>query len=122
MSHKPFSISERLKSFKPALIGLRWFLKNEHNVRVHLFFSVVSILCGILFQISKFEWIAITLCIGMVISLETINSAIERLVDLVSPEKNDLAGLVKDIAAGAVLLASIVSIIVAAFIFFPRIK
>ena len=102
MSQRPFSISERLKSFKPAINGLKWFFENEHNVRIHLFFSLISILAGFLLQISTSEWIAIVLCIGMVLALEAVNSAIERLVDLVSPEKNQLAGLVKDIAAGAV--------------------
>lgn len=122
MDQKPFSITERIKSFTPALNGLKWFLKNEHNVRVHLFLSIVSILGGIFFQISINEWIAIIICIGMVLALEAANSAIERLVDLVSPEKNQLAGLVKDLAAGAVLIASLISVIIAAVIFYPKIN
>ena len=85
---KSFSIYERIKSFKPALKGLKWLIQNEHNVRVHLFLSIISICAGLYFQISTNEWLAILICIGVVLSLEAINSAIEKLVDLVSPQKN----------------------------------
>ncbi len=120
-NEKSFSVSERIKSFKPALNGLKWFLVNEHNVRVHLFLSVLSICAGFYFQISTNEWIAILICIGMVLSIEAANSSIEKLVDLVSPQKNQIAGLVKDIAAAAVLIASMSALLVAAMIFVPRI-
>lgn len=117
---KAFSISERLKSFKPAIDGLKWFLANEHNVRVHIFLSFCAVTSGLYLHISNNEWVAICICIGLVISLEAANSAIEKLVDLVSPEKNQLAGLVKDLAAAAVLVASITSLAVAIIIFFPK--
>ncbi len=120
-NEKSFSVSERVKSFKPALNGLKWFLVNEHNVRVHLFLSMLSICAGIYFQISTNEWIAILICIGMVLSMEAANSAIEKLVDLVSPQKNHLAGWIKDIAAAAVLIASIMALLIAAVIFLPKI-
>jgi len=119
-NEKSFSIYERVKSFKPALKGLKWLIQNEHNVRVHLFLSFISICAGLYFQISTNEWLAILICIGVVLSLEAINSAIEKLVDLVSPQKNQLAGLVKDLAAAAVLIASIIAIIIATIIFLPR--
>jgi diacylglycerol kinase len=120
-NEKSFSVSERIKSFKPALKGLKWFLINEHNVRIHLILSIVSICTGIYFQISTNEWITILICIGLVLSMEAANSAIEKLVDLVSPQKNQIAGLVKDIAAAAVLIASMMAILVAAMIFLPKI-
>lgn len=120
-NEKSFSISERVRSFKPAINGLKWFLHNEHNVRVHIFLSVLSICAGIYFQITINEWMAIFICIGMVLSMEAANSAIEKLVDLVSPQKNQIAGMVKDLAAAAVLIASMIAIIIAIIIFLPRI-
>ena len=119
---KPFSVSERIESFKPALAGLKWFLQNEHNLRVHLFLSMISIGAGFYLQIPINEWLAVLICIGMVLSLEAVNSAIEKLVDLASPKKNELAGLVKDLGAAAVLIASIISIAVAAMVFLPKIS
>jgi diacylglycerol kinase len=121
-NEKSFSVNERVKSFKPALNGLKWFLQNEHNVRVHLFLSFLAIIAGIYFKISSYEWIAILICIGMVLSMEAANSAIEKLVDLVSPQKNQIAGLVKDLAAAAVLIASMMAIVVAGIVFFPKIR
>ena len=82
---------------------------------------MVSICAGIYFQISTNEWITILICIGMVLSMEAANSAIEKLVDLVSPQKNHLAGWIKDIAAAAVLIASIMALLIAAMIFLPKI-
>lgn len=121
-NQRKFSLNERLKSFRPALNGLKWFLQNEHNVRIHLFLSLLSVIAGIFFQISRNEWIGIILCMGMVLSLEAANSAIEQLVDLVSPKKNQLAGLVKDLAAAAVLIASLIAILVAALVFLPKLS
>ena len=121
-NQRKFSLNERLKSFRPALKGLKWFLQNEHNVRIHLFLSLLSVIAGIFFQISRNEWIGIILCMGMVLSLEAANSAIEQLVDLVSPKKNQLAGLVKDLAAAAVLIASLIAILVAALVFLPKLS
>ena len=89
-------------------------------------FSVVgknhcSLLAGWCFDISKMEWVAVVICIGCVFAMELVNTAIERLVDLVSPKFNAKAGLVKDIAAAAVLIASMMSLAVGLIIFVPKI-
>ena len=83
---------------------------------------MISIGAGFYLQIPINEWLAVLICIGMVLSLEAVNSAIEKLVDLASPKKNELAGLVKYLGAAAVLIASIISIAVAAMVFLPKIS
>ena len=116
-----FFFSKRIKSFKYALNGFKTLYKNEHNFRIHLFAALLVVIAGFVFQISKTDWIFILVMIGLVIITEIINSAIEYLSDFISPEKNELIGKVKDICASAVLLLAILSIIVGAMIFLPRI-
>ena len=74
---------------------------------------------GFYFGISRGEWIAVVLCFGMVLAAEGFNSAIERLVNLVSPGRNPLAGDIKDVAAGAVLVCAIAAAVVGLIIFLP---
>ena len=86
-------------------------------MRIHAVAVIVVTIAGIFLGLTAIEWSVIALCIGSVISAEMINTAIEALVDLVSPEFNQKAGKIKDIAAGAVLLTAIVATIVAVYIF-----
>lgn len=74
---------------------------------------------GFGFGITRGEWTAIVICIGLVIAAELFNSAIERLVDLVSPQRHPVAGQVKDIAAGAVLVCALAAIVVGLIVFIP---
>ena len=115
-----FSISKRLKSFTYAGKGLKSFIRKEHNAWIHAIATVLVIVMGIVFGISQMEWVAIILCIGVVFAAEAFNTAIERLVNLVSPEHNPIAGDVKDIAAGAVLICAIAAAIVGGMIFIPK--
>ena len=105
------------RSFKYAFKGILKAIREERNLKVQLFIALVVIYSGFYFQLSDTEWMVILLCMGMVIGLELINSAIESLVDLVSPEWNSLAGKAKDIAAGAVLFVSIISLVVGILVF-----
>lgn len=114
-----FSIKKRLKSFTYAWKGLGSFISKEHNAWIHSVLTVTVIILGITFNITQMEWIVIVLCIAIVFAAEAFNTAIERLVNLVSPEHNKLAGDVKDIAAGAVLICAIGAAIVGAIIFLP---
>lgn len=106
-----------LRSFKYAFKGILKAVREERNLKVQFLIGVVVIYSGFYFQLSDTEWVLILLCIAMVIGLELINSAIESLVDLISPEWNPLAGKAKDIAAGAVLFVSIISLVVGILIF-----
>ena len=121
MKQEKFSWKNRLKSFKYAFNGLKILIREEHNARIHVFIAVCVLLAGLVFEISAGEWIAVTLCIGLVIALEMINSAIENLADFVSPEKHDKIKKVKDLAAGAVLLGAVVAVVVGLVVFLPKI-
>ncbi len=110
-----------INSFKYAFKGIGSSLKSEQNVKIHFAMMVLVIIAGILLNISMWEWIICFILFGLVISLEMVNTAIEIVVDMVSPEYNLKAGHVKDIAAGAVLVNAIVAFIVGLLIFLPKI-
>lgn len=116
-----FSIRKRLKSFTYAWKGINNFVHREHNAWIHLTAALLAVVAGFLFEIEKGEWIAIIGCIGIVLTAEAFNTAIERLVNLVSPEWHPIAGEVKDIAAGAVLICAIAAAIIGLIIFIPYI-
>ena len=104
------------KSVSFALNGLRlaW---HEKHFKIHIAAAILCIGLGLLLGIDRVEWFAILICIGNVISLEMINTAIEHLVDLVEPNHNPKAGAIKDLAAGAVLVFSIISAVIGIMIF-----
>jgi diacylglycerol kinase len=107
------NLTKMLKSFKYAIKGIKYMILKENNFKFHLLATVLVMGLGLYCKISANSWIAILLCCALVLSLETINTAIEKLVDLVSPEQNPKAGLIKDVAAAAVLIAAIFSVCVA---------
>ncbi|MDE3234987.1 MAG: diacylglycerol kinase family protein [Bacteroidota bacterium] len=113
------------QSFGRALInafaGLRYFFQNERNAKIQAIIAIVTLLVALILKISIAEWIAIFLCIASVLCLEMINSALEALCDAGYPTHNDFIKICKDIAAGAVLLASIISVVIGLLIFIPKI-
>lgn len=106
-----------LKSFRYALKGIRVSWSEQRNLKVQLCVAVVTAGAGFWFRITPVEWCLILMAIGLVIGLEMVNSAIEGLVDLITRERNELAGKVKDIAAGAVLFASVIAVIIGVLVF-----
>jgi undecaprenol kinase len=108
-------------SFKCGFQGIATAAARERNLQIHLGISVIVILAGLVFSINKFEWIAIILSIGGMVSIEMMNTAIERTVDMYTKEYHPLAKQAKDIAAGAVLVFAIASVMVGLIIFLPRI-
>ena len=110
-----------INSFKYALEGIRTSFKSERNMKIHILAMTIVIALGIFFKLNKIEWCIITIAIVMVISAELFNTAIETVVDMVSPQKNPQAKLAKDIAAGAVLTLAIGAVIIGAIIFIPKI-
>lgn len=114
------TMKKRIDSFKYALKGIRTVFRTETNMKIHVLIASLVVVCGFIFSISLTEWMICLLCFGMVISAEMINTALENLVDLVSPEKNKTAGRVKDIAAGAVLVAAVFAAITGLIIFMPK--
>jgi undecaprenol kinase len=109
------------ETFKFALEGIRVSILNEKNIRFHLLFSVIVIVLGIIFNLTQTEWLFILIAIAGMIVVEMINTAIERVVDLVTDQYHPLAGQAKDIAAGAVLIYAILSVIIGMIIFIPKI-
>ena len=89
-------------------------------MKIHIVITILVIVCGILFSISSTEWMFCLLCVGMVVGAEMMNTAIENVVDLASPEQHPLAGKAKDIAAGAVLICAIISVLIGLLIFVPK--
>ena len=110
-----------LKSFQYAFSGIKAAILAEKNMRIHLFISMLVIIFGFWFSLTIVEWVVILFAIGGMLALEMINSAIERLVDLVTEEYHPLAKSAKDMAAGAVLIYAITSVIVGLLIFLPKI-
>ena len=122
-NNKPekFSLKKRLMSFRYAFNGLKTLIKEEHNARIHLFIACCVLIAGIVFKISTAEWIAVIFCIGIVFSLELINSSIENTVDLISKDQNETIKKIKDLSAAAVLIAAIVSAVIGLIIFVPKV-
>jgi diacylglycerol kinase len=106
-----------IKSFGYAVKGMLIALREEQNMRIHLVAIGVVTFAGIYLNLTAIEWAVIALTFGFVVSMEMVNSAIESLVDHVSPEFNKEAGKIKDLAAGAVLVAAIVATVIAVYIF-----
>lgn len=109
------------KSFGHAANGIVTAIQAERNLRIHLVIAVFVCAIGFFLHLSAIEWCFIIGCFGLVIGAELMNTAIEKLVDMVSPDINPKAGLVKDIAAGAVLLCAIVAVLVGCIIFIPKV-
>jgi diacylglycerol kinase len=106
-----------LKSFGFALKGIATAIDGHRNIKVQLGVALLVVIASWYFQISSVEWCIILLVITVVISLEMMNTALEHAVNLVTKEYHPLAGKAKDVAAGAVLIASIMSVIIGLIIF-----
>ena len=109
------------ESMNHAIDGISYTAEHERNFKIELFMMVAVLIAGIYFKVSKTEWLILLLTIGNVLTLELINTGIERCVDLVTKDYHELAKNAKDIAAGAVLIMSIFSVCVGIIIFLPKI-
>lgn len=112
-------LKQETKSFKAAFNGLKWGFSERH-IRFHFLASLVVVALGFLLAISKLEWLAILLSMALVVSLELINTAIELLCDKLHPNTDPDIGKVKDLAAAAVLFASLLSGVIGGIVFIPK--
>lgn len=109
------------KTFAAALNGIQHFFKTERNGKIQATVACFTLLAGFYLQLSSVEWILILLCIGLVIGLEMMNTALEHLCNHVHSDYHPTIKIIKDVAAGAVLFASMISVITGLIIFVPKI-
>jgi diacylglycerol kinase (ATP) len=120
MEPEKFSIRSRIKSFSYAIAGIREFIQREHNARIHLAATIAVIIAAWVLHVSLMEAVSLTLAIGLVWITELLNTCIERMADLITLERNPNIKFIKDLAAGAVLVAAATAVIVGLFIFIPK--
>lgn len=116
----PEKISSPLKFVKFAFRGIYQSVLSERNSRIHWLAAIAVTIAGIFVGLSPLEWCVLVIFYSLVISAEMFNSAIEKLVDKVSPEYSKMAGIIKDISAGAVLITVIFAIVGGCIIFIPK--
>lgn len=118
---KKFGIKRLYRSFLYAIEGFQYTVLHEQNMVIHILMAFLVIVAGLLFQISLTEWLICFLLIGLVMTAELINTSIEAVVDLVSPNYSPLAKIAKDTAASAVMVFSITALLAGVLIFGPKI-
>ena len=120
MTNKHFEYKERLRSFLYAFRGIGILIQSQHNAWIHAFATMAVIMAGMLWGISKGEWIGVILAIVVVWVAEALNTAFEFLADAAIPSFHPLVKNAKDVAAGAVLLAAIGAVAIGVMIFGPH--
>ena len=115
-------VTGRLKSLKFALVGAYKLITTEHSIMVQFSMGILVTTAGFYFEISKTEWMFQTFAIGLVLSIEGLNTAVEKIADFIHPEFHERIGFIKDIAAGAVFFAAITALIIGAIIYIPLIQ
>lgn len=105
------------KSFSYAFKGLKFAIDNERNMRIHLIASLFVVQFGFLYNLKTYQWVYISIVIGLVITAELVNTAIEALVNMQTQSYTPLAKIAKDVAAGAVVIMALVAVIVATITF-----
>jgi diacylglycerol kinase len=110
-----------IKRFSFAFNGLLLLIKKDKNFRLHLLLFIILVAFSIFFEISKTEWLIVLICSSLVFAFEAINSCLENICNIITLEYNEKIKQIKDVAAGAVLILSVFSCIVALIIFIPKI-
>lgn len=110
-----------IRSFKHSFRGVRILLRSEYNLYIQIVFAIFAIILGFYFEISLDEWAIQTTGIGLVIFSELVNTAIEKIMDMVQPEYDERVRDIKDLASGAVLFMVGISVAVGLFIYIPKV-
>lgn len=113
------ALSRFLRGFIYAFAGWSSAFRAQPNFRIHLLITVLVVVAGTYYAVTPSEWCILLLCIGGVLAAELFNSSIETVINLLHPDHHPLAGRVKDMAAGAVLVLVIISVIIGLIIFLP---
>jgi diacylglycerol kinase (ATP) len=115
-------VQGRLKSVLFAFNGAVKLVFTEPSIKIQFFIGILVIWAGFYFDITTVEWMIQTLCIGLVLSIEGLNTAVEKIADFVHPDYHERIGFIKDIAAGAVFFAAITAIVIGCIIYVPYIS
>jgi diacylglycerol kinase (ATP) len=110
----------RFKSMGFALKGAIKLITTEHSIMVQSCLAIIMIVAGFYFEISHDEWLVQTLVIGLVLGIEGLNTAVEKVADFIHPEYHERIGFIKDIAAGAVFFAAMTAIAIGCIIYIPK--
>ncbi|AUP77529.1 diacylglycerol kinase [Flavivirga eckloniae] len=121
MTKQDSFLVNRLKSIGYAFKGALILLKTEASIKIQFAIAIIITIAGVYYDISSTEWMIQLLCIGIIMSIEGVNTAIEAIADFIHPEHHNKIGFIKDIAAGAVFIASIFAIIIGFIIYLPKI-
>jgi len=116
-----FSWRKRFRSFRFAGAGLRLVFRTEHNAWLHLAATIAVIIFAFLFHVSATEGALLAVAIGLVWISELFNTCIEKIMDFVSMENRPEIKFIKDISAGAVLVAAVIALVIGCLVFFPKI-
>ncbi len=119
--NRPINIRKAIRSFRYAGMGIYSLFRYENNARIHLIACILVVIAGVVLGLSITEWCLITLCVGLVWSAEAINTALEKLADVVSPGYHPAIKDVKDLAAAGVLILAISAVVVGSIIFIPKV-
>lgn len=121
MSKKESFLVNRLKSVGYAFKGAVYLVKTESSIKIQVCIAVIVTIAGFYFEISKTEWLIQIICIGLIMSLEGMNTAVEHIANFIHPERHTTIGRIKDISAGAVFIAAVSSTIAGLIIYLPKI-
>ena len=120
MQQEKFSIRSRIKSFSHAIAGIRQFVWQEHNARIHLVATVAVIIIAWYLGVTRTEAAILAVVTGLVWIAEMLNTCVEKLANLITRERHPEIKIIKDLAAGAVLVAAAIAVITGLLIFIPK--
>ncbi|WP_322820453.1 diacylglycerol kinase family protein [Chloroflexus sp.] len=109
-----------IAAFRYAFAGIGHLVRTQRNVQIHLLIGAIAVALGVTLRIAHWEWVVLTLTIGLVLAAEGFNTAIEATVDLATRDRHPLVRIAKDVAAGSVLICALTAIVVGVLIFGPR--
>ncbi|TYA59309.1 diacylglycerol kinase family protein [Formosa maritima] len=120
MTKKESFFINRIKSIKYAFKGAVLLISTESSIKIQIFIGIIMTIIGFIVGLSPTEWILQTLTIGLIISIESINTAIEEIANFIHPEYHPKIGFIKDLAAGAVFIFAVIAIIIGCIIYIPK--
>lgn len=115
-----WSVHSLLASFRYAFRGLRYFFTTQRNAQIHVLISLCVVALGLVLGLARWEWLALIIMIALVLAAEALNTAIEAAVDVATSQHHPMAGVAKDVAAGAVVLCAAGAVVVGCFVFLPH--